>query len=105
MDYKELIEQLRGLLPPKVDYAKMVNAESVHYGKSFVYEDPEFYIIEAAANAIENLIKKREALMDQIRGQCGLCKNRRECMNSEQLRRDCVMDKARAKWEWRGPDN
>lgn len=70
-DYKELIEQLHGLLPPKVDYAEMVGAEAVHYGKSFVYESPESYLIEAAANAIEILLVE----LDEYKNRnCNNCK-------------------------------
>ena len=55
MDTRELIKTLRNMLPEKVDYADLVCAEGFAYGNEFVYEDPESYFIEEAANKLEQL--------------------------------------------------
>ena len=51
----ESINNLRELLHPKVDYADLVCAEGFAYGYHYVWEDPEPYIIENAANLINEL--------------------------------------------------
>lgn len=49
MDYKELIEKLRKNLPEKVRYGDLV------------YEDPFFYEVEEAADAIAELLARVES--------------------------------------------
>lgn len=49
------VKDLRELLPPKVDYADLVCAEGFARGYHYVWEDPEPYIIENAANLINEL--------------------------------------------------
>lgn len=62
MDYKELVEALKSMLPPKVLYGDLIGAEGVfaHSGP-YVYEDPEPYFIEQAANAITEMLARAEA--------------------------------------------
>lgn len=55
MDTRELIKELRNMLPPKVDYADLVCAGCGFRGYAHVWEDPEPYFIEAAANRLEEL--------------------------------------------------
>ena len=64
MDTRELITELRNMLPPKVDYADLVCAEGGFRGYTYVWEDPEPYFIEAAANKLETL----QRLVDDMLG-------------------------------------
>lgn len=62
MDYKELVESLKSMLPPKVLYGDLIGAEGVYaHSGPLVYEDPEPYFIEQAANAITDLLARAEA--------------------------------------------
>lgn len=62
MDYKELVEALKEMLPEKIPYGELVGAEGAfaHSG-ALVYEDPEPYFIEQAAAAITDLLARAEA--------------------------------------------
>lgn len=51
----ETVRALREMLPPQVDYAELVCAESWAHGQHYVWEDPEPYIISEAADLIESL--------------------------------------------------
>lgn len=53
MEVRELVKHLRDMLPPKVDYADLVGAEGFARGYMYVWEDPEPYFIEEAANKLE----------------------------------------------------
>ena len=55
MKTRELIDGLRHMLPEKVDYAELVGAEGFAYGYQYVYEDPEPYLMEEAADRLEEL--------------------------------------------------
>ena len=55
MEVRDLVKHLRDMLPPKVDYADLVCAEGGFHGHTYVWEDPEPYFIEAAANKLEEL--------------------------------------------------
>jgi hypothetical protein len=59
-DLDELIKYWKSSLPEKVDYAEMVGAEPVHYGHSYVYEDPDGYFIEYTIAALEELKDTRK---------------------------------------------
>ena len=61
VDYNKLVEQLKGMLPKKVRYGELVGAP-VPYNQmgDMVYEDPEPYIIEQAADAITELVARAE---------------------------------------------
>lgn len=62
MDYKELIEQLKSMLPEKVLYGDLIGAEGVYaHSGPMVYEDPEPYFIEQAITAITDLLARAEA--------------------------------------------
>lgn len=63
MDYKELVEVLKKMLPEKIPYGEFVGAEGAfaHSGP-LVYEDPEPYFIEQAATAIAELLEEVEKL-------------------------------------------
>ena len=56
MDYKELIKQLRNAL-----------SEDGYGLEHFVCE------IDAAATAIETLLRERDAAVDELRGRCWVC--------------------------------
>lgn len=62
MTAENIVKSLRELLPPKIDYAELVGAEGCHYGHSYVWEDPEPYVMEAAADFIEILQDENERL-------------------------------------------
>ena len=65
METRELVKTLRDMLPEKVDYADLVCAEGIgHHGYTYVYEDPEPYFIEEAANKLEQL----QQLVDDMLG-------------------------------------
>lgn len=64
METRELIKALRDMLPPKVDSADLVCAEGFARGHMYVWEDPEPYFIEAAADKLEQLQK----LVDDMLG-------------------------------------
>lgn len=64
METRELVKQLRDMLPPKVDYADLVCAEGGFRGHTYVWEDPEPYFIEEAANKLEQL----QRLIDDMLG-------------------------------------
>ena len=55
MTTTELIKALREALPEPVDYAELVGAPEWAYGCEYVYEDPECYLIEEAADKLEQL--------------------------------------------------
>jgi hypothetical protein len=55
MKTRELIDSLRAMLPEKVDYAEVVGAEGFAYGYKYVYTDPEPYLMEEAADKLEEL--------------------------------------------------
>lgn len=61
MDYKELTENLKGILPEKVLYGDLIGAEGIYaHSGPMVYEDPEPYFIEQAIAAIFNLLSRAE---------------------------------------------
>lgn len=66
MDYKELVKQLRELLPEKVDYAKLVCAEGFAHGQHHIWEEPEPYAMEAAADAIVALQSELERVREHL---------------------------------------
>lgn len=67
MDYKELVESLKSMLPPKVLYGDLIGAEGVYaHSGPLVYEDPEPYFIEQAANAITDLLARAEAAQETL---------------------------------------
>lgn len=85
MNYKELVESLKSMLPPKVLYGDLIGAEGVYaHSGPLVYEDPEPYFIEQAANAITDLLARAEA----AEARCALLDEARENANE-----------ACAKWE------
>lgn len=62
MDYKELTEALKSMLPEKVLYGDLIGAEGVYaHSGPLVYEDPEPYFIEQAITAITELLSRAEA--------------------------------------------
>lgn len=56
------IKTLRGLLPEKVDYGRLVCAEGFACGQHYVWTDPEPYAMEEAASCIEALLTENERL-------------------------------------------
>lgn len=62
MDYKELIEELKSILPEKVLYGDLIGAEGVYaHSGPMVYADPEPYFIEQAITAITDLLSRAAA--------------------------------------------
>ena len=62
MDYKELIERLKEMLPEKIPYGELVGAPWPYTNQGeMVYPDFEDYIIEQAATAITELLARAEA--------------------------------------------
>ena len=66
MDYNKLVEQLKEMLPEKIRYGELVGAP-VPYNQmgDMVYEEPEPYIIEQAADAITELVARAETAEKQ----------------------------------------
>ena len=61
VDYKELIENLKNMLPEKILYSDLICAEGAYaHSGPLVYEDPEPYFIEQAITAITELIARVE---------------------------------------------
>lgn len=85
MDFKELIDRLRGFI--------YWSEEHYHYIHPVIFDE--------AATAIETLLAEREALMEQIRGKCDLCENRRKCLFDANERQVCAVNR-RSKWKWCG---
>lgn len=75
MELNELIKELRNMLPPKVDYADLVCAEGGSHGCTYVWEDPEPYFIEEAANMLEKLIAENKQLRNDLIMQTALAQN------------------------------
>ena len=81
MDYKELIENLKNMLPEKILYSDLICSEGAYaHSGPLVYEDPEPYFIEQAITAITELIARVE-----------------DAENDEQ-------GEKRAAWIWKGSD-
>ncbi len=59
-EIKNAIKYMKGKLPSKVDYAKLVCAEGFAYGHHFVYEDEEGYIIEDVINVLQKELERTE---------------------------------------------
>ena len=64
---EEIVRGLREMLPPQVDYAKLVCAEGFAHGQCYVWEDPEPYIISEAADLIESLQAQLAASQQETR--------------------------------------
>ena len=65
MTDNELVKALRDMLPPKVDYAKLVCAEGFSHGQHYVWTEPEPYIIDEAATTIETLLAENAELKER----------------------------------------
>lgn len=62
MDYKELVQSLKKMLPPKIPYGELVGAPWPYTGQGeMVYEDQEPYFIEHAITAINDLLASAES--------------------------------------------
>lgn len=98
MDYKELVESLKSMLPPKVLYGDLIGAEGVYaHSGPLVYEDPEPYFIEQAANAITDLLARAEAaeadnerLREAMKPNCILCDSMHESGNCTEVGGFCT---------------
>lgn len=76
------IKILKNMQNPKIDYADMVGAPAFCYGKSYVFQDPEDYAIEAALIALH---EKKERNMhgnndSDINNKCSECSRRKQYM-------------------------
>ena len=119
----EIVRALREMLPPKVDYAELVCAEGFAHGQCYVWDDPEPYIISAAADLIESLQAEvdesqrgEQAAVEDImcRDHCDVCVSGKEhggeckkadynclsCKSETCMCRDC---RDEDHWQWRGP--
>lgn len=88
MTTRELIECLRNMLPKKVDYADLVCAEGFARGYTYVYEDPECYFIEEAADRLEELQRLIDDMMgdhyvDYLEFYATRCRKLEEQLNGE----------------------
>lgn len=63
---EEIVQGLREMLPPQVDYAELVCAEGFAHGQHYVWEDPEPYVISAAADLIEAQVAEIAELRTQL---------------------------------------
>lgn len=62
MDYKKLVEDLRKNLPEKIRYGELVGAPWPYTQQGdLVYEDPIFFDVEKAADAISELVARVES--------------------------------------------
>lgn len=87
MEIKELVKALKDMLPPKVDYADLVCAEGFARGYTYVWEDPEPYFIEQAANMLEKLSEENKQLRNDLIMQTALAQNGQNAIeNNKQLR-------------------
>ena len=85
MDIKDVIDDLKSILPEKVDYADLVGAEGFAYGYTYVYEDPEPYFIENAIKTIERLASENKDLRNDLIMQTALAKNIQNSYEYNQL--------------------
>ena len=70
MDYIELIENLKNMLPEKILYSDLICAEGAYaHSGPLVYEDPEPYFIEQAITAITELIARVEDAENDEQGE------------------------------------
>ena len=67
MSAEEIVRGLLEMLPPKVDYAKLVCAEGFAHGQCYVWDDPEPYIISEAADLIGSLTAQLAASQQRER--------------------------------------
>ena len=67
MSAEEIVRGLLEMLPPKVDYAKLVCAEGFAHGQCYVWEDLEPYIISEAADLIGSLTAQLAASQQRER--------------------------------------
>lgn len=76
METRELVKTLRDMLPEKIDLADLVCTEGIgHYGYTYVWEDPEPYFIEEAANMLEKLFTENQQLRNDLIMQTALAQN------------------------------
>ena len=95
MEIKELVKTLRDMLPPKVDYADLVCAEGGHHGHTYVWEDPEPYFIEQAANTLEKLFEENKQFHNDLIMQTALAQNGQSAIETnKQLRQQLIVLKA-----------
>lgn len=122
MEYKELIERLKSMLPEKVLYGDLIGAEGVYaHSGPMVYEDPEPYFIEQAITAITDLLARAEAaearaekaererdaaikwiheFLESMDMSCKGCKH--YTVKESDLKVCAECSKERDKWEWNG---
>lgn len=61
LDYEQLTETLKSMLPEKVLYGDMIGAEGIYaHSGPLVYEDPEPHFIEQAITAITELLERAQ---------------------------------------------
>lgn len=61
LDYEQLTETLKSMLPKKVLYGDIIGAEGIYaHSGPLVYEDPEPYFIEQAITAITELLERAQ---------------------------------------------
>lgn len=99
MDYKELVEDLRKHLPEKIRYGELVGAPWPYNQQGdLVYEDPLFFGVEKAADAIAELLdraekaeKQRDDLFNTL---VNVCENVRETHGDDSVCGLCEYDGA-----------
>ena len=98
MEYKELIDTLKSILPKKAPYGDLIGAEGLYaHSGPLVYEYPEPYFIEQAITAITELSEKVEQLKKE---------NAELLKRAEQAEEERYTEKNRKSeeicWEWEG---
>ena len=108
MNADEIVRMLRAMLPPQVDYAELVASPvPSSYGIRYVWEDPEPYTINDAADLIESLQaqltasqRRADAAVEDLREHAAFAAtcNRYGCGY------DCQSPRCPG-WQWRGPQD
>lgn len=64
--------------------------------------DPLDIVVQAywMADAIETLLKERDAAVEDMKGICSFCAHKKTCQFGNHLRDICVNG---SRWRWRGP--
>ena len=107
MTPNEIVKELRDSLPPQIDYAELVGSPvPSSYGKCFVWDNPVPYMVERAADMIEQL--EQQLAESQHREQAAVedAKQGSVCRTCHYLNNGCEplnLDAGCHKWQWRGP--
>ena len=100
MDYKELVEALKEMLPEKIPYGELVGAPWPYTGQGeMVYEEPEPYFIEQAAAAITELLEEVEKEKQEAKRWCAACAEQYKLIEKLEEERDAAVEQLRGDCE------